>query len=121
MKVFFDNNVPAPLRRNMPRHQVSTARQMGWASVVNGDLLREVEAGGFDVMVTGDKNIRYQQNLAGRRVSLVVVGTIDWTVLRHHTAPVAAVDRATPGSFEELPDPTPPKPKPPRRPGGPKP
>ena len=116
MKVFFDNNVPAPLRRDMPHHQVSTARQTGWASIVNGDLLREVEVGGFDVMVTGDKNIKHQQNLTGRRVALVVLGTIDWNVLRHHaTAVVQAVDRATPGSYQALPDPTPPKP--PRRPG----
>ena len=112
MKIFFDNNVPAPLRRDLPSHQISTAWEMGWSSIVNGTLLRIVEAGGFDVMVTGDKNVRHQQNLAGRRVSLVVLGTTRWKILRHHTAPVvAAVNRATPGSFEELPDPTPPKPK----------
>ena len=119
MKILFDNNVSAPLRRELPRHQISTAWQMGWAGIVNGTLLRIVEAGGFDMMVTGDKNIRHQQNLSGRRMSLVVLGTTRWKVLRHHTAPVvAAVDRATPGSFEEPSDPTPPKPK---RPLGPRP
>ncbi len=106
----------------MPHHQVSTAWQMGWATIVNGTLLREAEAAGFDVMVTGDKNIKYQQNLAGRQVALVVLGTTRWSVLRHHTADViAAVDQATPGSYVELPDPTPPKPKLPRSPGGPTP
>ncbi len=85
MKVFFDNNVPAPLRRNLPNHQVSTAWPMGWASIANGPLRREVEAAGFDVMVTGDKNIRHQQNRAGRRVSLVASGTVDWTVLPYYT------------------------------------
>lgn len=75
MKICFDNNVPAPLRRNLAQHQVSTAWEMGWATIVNGTLLRQVEAAGFDVMVTGDKNIRHQQNLAGRRVAMVVLGT----------------------------------------------
>ena len=100
---------------------------MGWATTKNGVLLGEVERAGFDVMVTGDKNIRHQQNLAGRKVSIVVVGTTRWSVLRNHTAPVVAeVDRATPGSYVELPDPSPPKPRrppitPPPRRSGPKP
>ena len=116
MKVF-DSNVPAPLRRNMPHHEVRTAREMGWQGIENGDLLREVEAGGFDVMVTGDKNLSYQHNLAGRHVALVELGTIRWSVLRDHTAPaVAAVDQATPGSFKALPDPSPPRGRP-RSPG----
>ena len=120
MKVFFDNNVPAPLRRSMPHHQVSTAWEMGWAAIGNGTLLRRFEAAGFDVMVTVDKNIKSQQNPSGRRVAIVVPGTNDWSVLCHHTADVVdAVDQATPGSYVELPDPT--LPKQPRRPGGPRP
>ena len=116
MKIFFDNNVPAPLRRHMPYHQVPTAWQMGWATTKNGTLLQQVEGAGFDVMVTGDKNIKHQQNLAGLHLAMVVLGTTRWKVLQHHTVPVVdAFDRATPGGYQALPDPTPPKP--PRSPG----
>jgi hypothetical protein len=91
---------------------------MGWATTKNGTLLRQVEAAEFDVMVTGDKNMKHQQNLAGLRLAMVVRGTTRWKVLHHHTAPVVeAVDRATPGSYRALPDPTPPKPNPPGRAG----
>ena len=56
-------------------------------------------------MVTGDKNLSYQQNLAGRKLALVVLPTIDWRILQQETAPVpVAIDRATPGSFETIPE-----------------
>ena len=78
MKVFFDNNVPAPLRSQLRGHQVTTARQMSWQELKNGDLLRAAEMAGFEVFVTGDKNLAYQQNLAGRKISLVVLPIIHW-------------------------------------------
>jgi hypothetical protein len=59
VKVLLDNNVPVPLRRHLPDHEVYSARQMGWAELSNGDLLAAAEANGFDVMVTGDKNLSY--------------------------------------------------------------
>jgi len=101
--VFFDNNVPAPLRRHLHGHEVRTAQQMGWHELENGSLLLAAEQAGFDVMVTGDKNLAYQQNLAGRRISLIVLPVTRWKTLRAVPALVAeAVDRAAPGSFEEL-------------------
>ena len=107
MKVLFDNNVPAPLRRHLTGHEVSTARHMGWTELVNGDLLREGEAAGFQVMVTGDKNLAYQQNLEGRKLAMVVLGTTRWSILKRAPATLldiaAAVDRAEPGSFEAMP------------------
>lgn len=107
MKILFDNNVPAPLRRHLMGHEVSTARQMGWAELGNGELLRAGEDVGFQVMVTGDKNLSYQQNLESRTLALVVLPTIDWTALKRSPATLldiaAAVDRATPGSFEAMP------------------
>ena len=76
---------------------------MRWQELENGDLLSAAEAEGFDLMITADKNLSYQQNLAGRKLALVVLPTIDWNVLKLDPAPVsAAVDRATPGSFEQL-------------------
>ena len=74
---------------------------MGWQQLENGDLMTAGEGVGFDVMVTGDKNLRYQQNLSGRRLAIVLLGTIRWRILRNDTASVAAaVDQAMPGSFE---------------------
>lgn len=103
MKVLFDNNVPAPLRYRIPAHQVDTAREKGWQELKNGDLLHEAERAGYDVLLTGDKNMAYQQNLAERQVALVVLETTRWTLLRQDTAHVvAAIDRACPGSFEAL-------------------
>jgi hypothetical protein len=46
---------------------------MGWDSLANGELIEAAENGGFDVMVSADQNLRYQQNLAGRRLALVVL------------------------------------------------
>jgi len=103
VKVLFDNNVPAPLRRHLPRHAVSTARQMGWQELENGDLLTAAETAGFEVFLTGDKNLSYQQNLKDRAIALVVLGTTRWGWLRENTGSVtAAMDRAAPGSFEQL-------------------
>lgn len=103
MKVLFDNNVPAPLRRLLKGHQVSTAHNMGWHEWENGDLLTAGEAAGFDVMVTGDKNLSYQQNLTGRKLALIVLSTNDWPTIRQAPQRVSyAVDAALPGSFQEV-------------------
>jgi len=107
VRVLFDNNVPAPLRRHLVGHQVDTAKEIGWQELKNGDLLTAAEQAGFQVMVTGDKNLAYQQNLEGRTLALVVLPTIDWSFLKRAPATLldiaAAVDRATPGSFDSLP------------------
>lgn len=104
MRVLFDADVPAPLQHRLPGHEISTAQRMGWGLLKNGELLSAAEAEGFDVFLTGDKNLSYQQNLEGRRLALVVLGTTQWKQTRQDTAPVAAaVDRAVPGSFEVLP------------------
>jgi hypothetical protein len=64
MRILFDQGTPAPLRRALKNHSVSTAYEMGWAELSNGTLLRSAESE-FDVLITTDRNIRYQQSLAG--------------------------------------------------------
>ncbi len=104
MKVLFDNNVPAPLRHRLAGHKIDTAQEMGWQELKNGELLSAAEAAGFDVLLTGDKNLSYQQNLKPRTIALVVLGITSWKTLRRDTSLiVGAVNRATPGSFEALP------------------
>ena len=103
-RVLFDHNVPAGLRSRLPNHTVRTAAQEGWDTLTNGDLLAAAYAASFDVMVTGDKNLAYQQNLTRRRPSLVILGTPTWPVVRGNLALISdAIDRATPGSYEVLP------------------
>jgi hypothetical protein len=103
VKIVLDHNVPKKLRSTLPDHTVSTAKEMDWAELENGDLLRASEAEGFDVMVTCDQNICYQQNLTSRNLALVVLDTNNWRILRRNSRLIAeAVERATPGSFQFL-------------------
>ena len=104
MQVLFDNGTPRTLARFLiGRHTVTETRARGWEEFENGELLSKAEAAGFEVMVTTDKNIKYQQNLASRKIALVVLGPGRWTLIRSHVAKVvAAVNAATPGSFTEV-------------------
>ncbi len=102
MRILFDKNVPVGVRRFLSAHDVPTFVQMQWhPQLENGELLDAGEAAGFDLMVTSDQNIRYQQNLAGRRLSLVVLGSNILPIVSEHAAAIMAkVDAATPGSFD---------------------
>lgn len=103
MLVLFDNGTPAPLRHALQGHLVVEAIERGWNRLVNGELIAAAEAAGFEVLLTTDKNMRYQQNLTGRRIAFVVIGNQQWPVLRRYVGRVvAAVDAATPGSFTEV-------------------
>ena len=103
MKVLFDHNVPQKTRGFLAGHKVSTAFEMGWAELENGELLKAAEDVGFEVMVTADKNLSYQQNLEGRRLALVVLSTNNWNLIKLQPERVyAAVNAAVPGSFQRL-------------------
>ncbi|SRR5579871_3723057 len=104
MLVLFDNGTPRTLARYLiDHHTVTEARARGWAELENGQLLEVAEAAGFEVLVTTDKNLAYQQNLAGRKIAIVVLGLGRWSVLKRHVARIAAVvNTAAPGSFTEV-------------------
>jgi predicted nuclease of predicted toxin-antitoxin system len=104
MLVLFDNGTPRTLARFLiDHHMVTEARAQGWQELENGELLNEAEAAGFEVLVTTDKNLSYQQNLTGRKIAIVVLGQGRWSLIRHHVAQVvAAVNAVTPGSFVEV-------------------
>lgn len=111
MRVLFDHGTPAALARALVGHAVTEAIDNGWDHFSNGDLLKVAEEAGFEILLTTDKNIRYQQNLSGRKIALVVLGNSPWRLVRLHVpAIVAAVNAATPGSFAEVEIPLPPKP-----------
>jgi predicted nuclease of predicted toxin-antitoxin system len=101
VKVLFDHNVPHKLRQSLPAHDVSTALEMGWSELENGELLRAAQVAGFAAMVTADKNLSSQQNLQGRELALIVLSTNNWNVLKDNLRGVAeAVDAARPATFQ---------------------
>lgn len=103
MLILFDHVTPRGIARYLLGHTVIKAKDRGWDTLTNGDLLAEAEQAGFDVLVTADKNMRYQQNLRGRRLALVVLNTPRWPVVRLHLEKIAAVvNAATPGSYAEV-------------------
>jgi len=103
MRILFDNGTPKPIAKVLIGHQVSHARQIGWHELKNGELIRMAEDAGYDLLLSNDKNIRYQQNLQGRRIAVVVLGNSQWPMVRRHLEEIAAaVDAATPGSYTEV-------------------
>jgi hypothetical protein len=103
MLILFDHSAPAPLRYALKGHVVVEAIERGWERLANGALLDAAEAAGFDLLVTADKNLRYQQNLTGRKISIIVLGNAQWPVLRRCVERVvAAVNAATPGSLTKV-------------------
>jgi predicted nuclease of predicted toxin-antitoxin system len=104
MLVLFDNGTPRTLARYLiDHHAVTESRARGWEELDNSELLAEAEVAGFEVLVTTDKNLSYQQNLAHRKIAIVVLGHGRWSVLKRHVAQiVAAVNAAAPGSYTEV-------------------
>jgi len=103
MLILFDNGTPAPLRYFLKGHIVIEAIERGWDRLTNGELIAAAEAAGFELLLTTDKNIRYQQNLTGRKIAFVVLGNQQWPVLRRYVdRVVAAVNAAMPGSYTEV-------------------
>lgn len=103
MRVLFDQGTPAPLRRLLTQHEVTTAHEKGWSQVKNGELLDLAEKEGFEVLVTTDANLKYQQNLTSRQIAIVVLTTTSWPrIQRFGTSIVAAVDGAAPGAYLEV-------------------
>ena len=102
MRVLFDQGAPVPLRAALTGHTVFTAYEMGWSALSNGDLLDAAE-GQFDAFETTDKSLRYQQNLAGRRLAILVLPFASWPKLQSHVATIAAaVNGLKPGDYLEL-------------------
>ena len=103
MRILFDHGTPFPLRGALTGHSIARAQDLGWDRLSNGELLTAAEQAGFALLLTTDKNIRYQQNLAGRTIAILVLGTSQWPVLRRHVQRIAdAVNAVTPGSYTEI-------------------
>ena len=102
MKLLFDQGTPVPLRQCLVHHEVSTAYELDWSALSNGDLLDAAEAD-FDALITTDQNLPYQQNITGRELGILILPTTSWPKIQQHLNEVAAaVDSITMGEFRVL-------------------
>jgi hypothetical protein len=104
MLILFDHGTPKDLIRVLPGHTIITAQSRGWDRPNNGELLNGAERAALDLLLTTDRRIRYQQNLTGRKIAIIVLtGTTKWSRVRLHLERVASVvNAATPGSYTEV-------------------
>jgi hypothetical protein len=103
MRVLFDNGTPRGIAAALSNHIVEEVRSRGWDMLPNGELLDAAEAAGFEVFVTTDRNIRYQQNLTGRKIAIVVLAKGRWKLMKNRLPQIAAaISAAMPGSFVEV-------------------
>lgn len=104
MKILFDQGTPVPLRQFLKDHTVKTAYEEGWSALSNGDLLTEAENAGYQLLVTTDQNLRYQQNLRERRIAIVVLLTTSWPRIRPKAQNILEVINAMhSGGYAEIP------------------
>jgi len=101
VKVLFDHNLPHKLRTELGalcQHEIVTASYMGWRKLKNGELLGAAEENGFDVFVTGDRTLAYEQNLAGRRLAILALSANNWPIVKEYVAEIlAAIESTAPG------------------------
>jgi predicted nuclease of predicted toxin-antitoxin system len=103
MKILFDQGTPVPLRRSLTEHTVDTAYELGWSDFTNGDLLAIAEQNGYELLITTDQNLRYQQNLASRQIAIVVLLSTSWPRIRLHIASIQdAVGNSIAGAYQEI-------------------
>lgn len=103
MLILFDHGTPRSIARWLTGHKDVEAQANGWDRLVNGELLKAAEEANFDLLLTTDKNMRYQQNLKTRRIAIVVLGNSNRPVVhRYIELVVAAVNAAVPGSCTEV-------------------
>ena len=102
MRILFDQGTPVPLRQVLSGHTVATAFEMGWSDLGNGDLLRAAE-GRFEVFITTDQNLRYQQNLTARQLAILVLPTTSWPAIKNHLGSILNVlDGIRGGTYLEI-------------------
>ena len=103
MKILLDENMPHQLRAHLPNFEVSTAVYAGFGGFKNGELLNSAEIAGYDVLVTGDLSIEYQQNMTGRKIAIVSLSANNWRIVQNHIPAIsAAIGAAHSGSFSRV-------------------
>ena len=82
MRILLDHSVPRPLKNNLPGHDTDTAAERGWHELHNGELLDMAETDGYELLITADRQMPFQQNFARRSMSILILTTNSWPVLR---------------------------------------
>ena len=102
MRILFDHNVPRQLRRHLVGHDVDMAEKRGWATLVNGELLDRAEEAGYEVVITADRKMPYQQNIGSRSFALIVLGANRWPLIEPKIEDIRnALDGIQPGKVRE--------------------
>jgi predicted nuclease of predicted toxin-antitoxin system len=103
LKILLDENLDHRLRASLASHEVFTASYKGWDGLKNGKLLDAAENDGFEVLLTGDRTLYYEQNLTGRRLAIITMSSVEWRLVKNYLRQIAeAIDKATPGSFQAV-------------------
>jgi hypothetical protein len=103
MKILFDQGTPVPLRKYLIEHSVTTAYEEGWSNLSNGDLLKAAENKGYQILITTDQNLRYQQNLSERQIAIVVLLSTSWPKIRTQLDKICSVINTTElGDYQEI-------------------
>lgn len=102
-RVLLDENLPHDLRPYLSQFDTFTASYAGLAGLKNGHLLDAAEEAAFDVLVTGDKTLQHEQNLAGRKLAIVSLSANSWPVIEPNVGRIVhAISGAMPGSFTRV-------------------
>jgi hypothetical protein len=102
--ILLDESAPQKLRLLIDRrHTVATTWFQGWSGLQNGALLTAAEAAGFELFITADQEIAYQQNLQGRQIAILVLSTNNWRLIQTQIAKILeAIDTCTPGCYASV-------------------
>ena len=104
MKILFDHGTPAPLRQHLTEHTVDRSAERAWELLENGELIEKAEEEGYEVIVTTDQNMRYQQNLSDRRLAIVVLMATAWPRVQQRTNEIrTAIEEVGQGQVREVP------------------
>jgi predicted nuclease of predicted toxin-antitoxin system len=100
MRILLDECVPLQVREALPDHEITTAQRKGWGGLSNGELLDAAEQAGFEVLIVADKNLRYQQALATRRIAILELWTNHRPTLERYFPEIqAAIARIKAGEY----------------------
>ena len=103
MKILFDQGTPVPLRDHLTHHSVDTSFERGWSNLKNGDLLDKAEQNGYQLLITTDQNLRYQQNLADRQLAIIVLMSTSWPRIQLRIHEIQkAIDEIVSGNYTEI-------------------
>jgi len=103
MRVLLDVNLDCRLRTSLGERQAFPTSRLGWSGWKNGKLLDVAEANGFNVLLTGERTLYFEQDLTARRLAILEWSSVEWRILKDRLPEiVAAIDAAKPGLFQRV-------------------